>query len=291
MRKDQVITYQLKDAYFETVRNPDGTEARVVRGKTKTILPCVQTIIKWNHNRSDYTFEEMPLNKETKKDTSLGVHVASQDNPPTFESGVCRVFLPRDKKLYDYLEASRWNESNPDRLDTDEVIFFRVDEFKEKSKSIEDADKLVEAFGLIATSPIEELIEYAKAMNIEVTDVELILKNAKVKDKKETEEYKELILELKSLAKKSPEKFIKGFDNKLRPFTALINESIKYNQIIFDKTTYAYYWLIGQNKQLIVNVPTGILATEDWFGGWLMENMSVTNEMKAKVQTAKMMSK
>lgn len=201
-----------------------------------------------------------------------------------FIQGYMHLNEGRDQHIIDGLRESINNKSFKNRYPTDLAIFEEVDENAEMVKDVEAFDLISEAYAELKVAEPKDVIEYAKALNIGVGKL-----NGEKKGVKDSKDYKNLIIEMKFIAKKDPKAFVHNFGNPLRPYLALISDGLLHNVIVYDYAGYQYSWVQGVNKTPIVQVPNGIQEEKEWFANWLKENPATQSELNTRVETAKKM--
>lgn len=269
-----------------TQRLEDGTTIEVYPSRS-TISSRYNTRDEGGRSIQEVISVGVTVDPKTKKEVPIEVDKIE------FIEGYLTLYTGKDQHIIDGLDKSVNNKSFKNRFDSDLAIFERVDFDKEDRDEITLYDLVVEAYTALSTATFESVIEYAKALNIDTTEMDAYLssKGRKKDDLKQTPEYDRILVKLKKEAKKDPKVFVVNFTNPLRPLVAIINDGLKFNVITFVENQSEYAWVMGTNKTPIIQIPRGIEDPKKWFAAWLKDSSKSTlEELTSRIEAAKKMN-
>jgi hypothetical protein len=131
---------------------------------------------------------------------------------------------PTHQKIYQFLELCNFNQSNPNKNDQEETVFFRVD--SEKEAKIERATRklIVKAVNMALELDDKRVKEVSMALGI---------------DAESTEEIRNL---LEDYAEDNPEEFMDIAERATLSVESLLKEAVKKNIIKNDVNAQSFVW-------------------------------------------------
>lgn len=284
MRKPKIVTFKLLDKTKQSIVGKGDVE---VTWGNATLSPTYLSRDK-NFVATQHTISVA----ETIHPKS-GVRVSVPIGPINFVDGVLRLAEGKDDVVIKGLRATVNNIGAPNRLPSDKAIFYEFDAAKERRASVGINELIAEAYAMIKTASVEEILEYAKAIGgIATEEVEELLAG-KDKDKskiKVTEAYKALTDDMKVFANKDPQSFMDSFNDESRSYLAAINDAVAKRVIGYGGAAREFFWIVGNSQHAFAKVPKGVPVTNNvkWLADHLMdgENEATYNELLQKLKAA-----
>lgn len=285
MPKNQSVTYRLLNYKKVTRKGRDGRDVMTLETAGVWMLPTFYII------QHPQTGEDVQIYYRKRhvpnKDGEL-VEVLD-DHGIQLRAGTFTVEVG-DASRYYMMELSPDNAGNPHRPAGRAPIFERVIEENELDKGLEKVIKVYDAFTKIDAMSPEEVVEVAKALNIETSALDLERKEGKKKFTYEkSDEYKLIRKKLQAIANKTPDAFERMAKDRLRKYLAIVVDAEKYNVIRFDTLNLCWCWKNGATLTPITSaIPNGI-DHRSWFASFLSgeENVITLQTMKDLTDTAK----
>ena len=167
----------------------------------------------------------------------------------------------RDAEMYQYLELTNYNASNPNRVDDSRVIFERVDPAKKAESKRKERNAKRTAINMAAEMSASDVRNFASSMGWDESQ-DLVVLRDKVEEFAETK----------------PSQFVKQVKNKQNEIKALVNRATKAKAIKFDTKTNSWTWV--DSAEVICSVSRGSARVEGLVT-FLVENPNGAEVMKS----------
>lgn len=209
-------------------------------------------------------FEEDQYNQVKVIENIVGTRVVKRDGksfteneiaPIEFINGVC-VVKPHEFYKYLFLERSNNNASNPFRDKSKPKVWEAVEDEKEASQLIADAEVKDDAILLSKTMSLEEARAYAQKLNINIDRPADAIR-----------------WDLRLRAEKDPKEFIKGSKDAKAKRKIQIMDAKAYGIIRFDAESNNWIWPNEKHpdKRIIMSVPIGSESPEAALDNFFIE--------------------
>lgn len=157
---------------------------------------------------------------------------------PEFKNGIIEV-KPGQLGLYEFLERSNFNISNPFRKEGTRAIFERVDHLAKAQAANEDDELLEDALFALRDLSDERKLEFAAAKTLARADDSMVL----------------VVRALRTYVKANPAKFLRELDSPELKARAVIAQALEYDVIQYVPTDHAYKW--KNEGVMLYQVPQG----------------------------------
>lgn len=227
LNTDEVVRYQLLTGQ----PNPDA-EAR----KTNPLIfPFSNTIPAqdriWDVNKKEHV--DIALVESYDKDKNITpkrIDVFGKNNGGQF---ACTGGKVTEEELYEYLELTNFNASNPNRDASIEPIFKRIDDLGDAKLRSTKRNSLLEALQYVKNMTNGDVREFAAARNWD-----------------ENLPYQILRDKIETFAESAPEEFKIFIESKDREVKATIKRAIDAGKIAYDSTQHR----ISMNNQTLIKM-------------------------------------
>jgi hypothetical protein len=142
--------------------------------------------------------------------------------------------------LIEYLNATNFNSSNPNRLKSVNPVFYLIDKGEDAKVSVQKSIKEVEAASVALKMPLEQLLGYARVLGVNVD--------------KSTDEIR---YDMMQIAKKDPKAFVEGLDDPRTEYAELFILAKEYNILKSSKSDISW-----NNGGVICTIPLGVSEVE-----------------------------
>ena len=170
-----------------------------------------------------------------------------------FQGGVLSV-RPESATLIKYLEATNYNQTNPDRRDDKKVLFYKVDVESNAEERVADEETSVHAAYAASTMEPQKLVGYARALGINID-----------------RSMYEIKWDMMNYAKSDPVAFLEGIEDPRTERIQVIMDAEESNIITFNHQRNEVNWILGKTKPTIIHTPVGV-DKRDYFVEFTFEN-------------------
>ena len=174
---------------------------------------------------------------------SIYVDEQTSDNPVLgdiiFNNGTL-VVQYQQVTLREFLEASNWNKSNPDRMTNKKVIYDLLDGEVDAQKSIENLEVEFHAMELLMSMDAQKMVGYARALGVNVDRSMYEIKH-----------------DMMVMAKSQPQLFLDEISNPKTERKQIILDAEDERVVVVNTAKRQIFWGFGA-KEVITTVPIGI---------------------------------
>jgi len=174
---------------------------------------------------------------------SIYLDEQTSDNPVlgdiVFENGIL-VVQYQQVTLREFLQASNWNKSNPDRMTTKRIIYDALDGEVDAQKNLENLEVEFHAMELLMEMDAQKMIGYARALGVNVDRSMYEIKH-----------------DMMVMSKNQPQLFLDEIANPKTERMQVILEAEDERVIVVNTAKRQVFWGFGA-KEVITTVPVGI---------------------------------
>ena len=131
----------------------------------------------------------------------------------------------QDRELYQFLELCNYNTSNPNRVDTYEEIFYRLDKEADADEEIVDRRVVVDALNKALNMSDAEIKTTAGALGVSLSDPIKVIRN-----------------EVESYAGENPDEFIKIASQQTNSLETMVREAVDLGIVQHDAKSGKFVW-------------------------------------------------
>jgi hypothetical protein len=188
-----------------------------------------------SQRRIKYVPGEQSIFVDEQSEESLNI----KKQPIVFSRGILAVSYT-NPLLIEYLNATNFNSSNPNRLKSVNPVFYLIDKGEDAKVSVQKSIKEVEAASVALKMPLEQLLGYARVLGVNVD--------------KSTDEIR---YDMMQIAKKDPKAFVEGLDDPRTEYAELFILAKEYNILKSSKSDISW-----NNGGVICTIPLGVSEVE-----------------------------